>query len=653
MNPRALGLWLALAAAGATAAETNSPRLTVEQRLAPAQLQATREARERFARERSDVPEVGALHDYRAVIHVHAEDSDHTKGTRAEVLAAAKKTGVRIVLLTDHRGPRADTWRGMRDGVLFMAGSEDDDGKLRFPDFSADGKPQAEGGLKFLTHVEERYDADLKGFAGMEIVNRHSDQKLDPALSNYLARALADTNRWRELTALFQKYPDEIFAAGCDPRAEFFAKWDRELLRRHVTGIGANDAHQNVIHRGITFDPYEVSFRNLTTHVLARECTETEVRHALRDGHCYVAHDWLADPTGFAFGAMNNYGVYPMGDKAPLLDNTKVMALTPVPAHLKLIYKGAVVAETNGTNLTFRAKKAGAYRLEAWLNVAGEPRPWIYSNPVHLEEYSIFSLRLPNAVEAPNVEVKKDIPYVTGPPADAAKQRLDVYAPRTSERAPVFVFLHGGAWRFGDKGLYPPIGHRFAKEGIVTVVPSYRLAPKSPWPAQAEDTAAAFAWTVRHIGAFGGDTNRIFIGGHSAGGHLTSLITFNDRFLQPHGVSSALIRGVISLSGVYNLDIGDAMASVFGTESKVRRDASPLFFIKEPAPPFLVTYCEWDYPTLPAQAKIFHAALRRAGVASELFYTPNENHILEMVAFTHDDDPTAKRIARFILDGGK
>ena len=652
MTPAVLSLALFTAFA-VQAAQTNLTRLTPAQRLAPAQLQAMHEARERFTRLRSEVPDVGALEDFRAVIHVHAEDSDHTKGTRAEVLAAAKKTGVQIVLFTDHRGPKPETWRGLRDGVLFMAGSEDGDGKLRFPDFDSDDKPIEDSGLKFITHVEERYDADSKGFAGMEICNRHTDQKLDNGVAEYLQHALENTNRWRAFVEEFRKYPDEVFAAGCDPHPEIFAKWDRELQKRHFTGIGANDAHQNVIFNGVTFDPYEVSFRNLCTHILARDLSEPEVRRALRDGHCYVSHDWLADPKGFAFGAVNNYGVYPMGDKAPLLDGTRLVSLTPVPAHQKLIYKGVVIAETNGTNLTFKVKKPGAYRLEAWLAVAGEERPWIFSNPVYLEEFSIFSLRLPNGTEASTVEVKKDIRYVDGRPEDEAKHQLDVYAPKMHASAPVFLFVHGGAWRFGDKMLYPPFGQRIAKEGIVTVIPSYRLAPKSPWPAQAEDTAAAFAWTVRHIAEFGGDTNRIFIGGHSAGGHLTSLITLNDRYLKPYNLSPTLIRGVISLSGVYNLDFGDVMASVFGTDRAVRRDASPLFSVKMPAPPFLVTYCEWDYPTLAGQAKSFHAALRRGGVPSELFYVPNENHIMEMIAFTHDEDPTAKRVVRFILDGGK
>src|SRR5262249_39935767 len=95
--------WLAALLFAFTAgvrAETNSVRLTAEQRLEPERLKAARAAREQFAKVRSPVPEVGALEDFRAVIHVHAEDSDHTKGTRAEVLAAAKQTGVRIVLFT-------------------------------------------------------------------------------------------------------------------------------------------------------------------------------------------------------------------------------------------------------------------------------------------------------------------------------------------------------------------------------------------------------------------------------------------------------------------------------------------------------------------------------------------------------------------------
>jgi acetyl esterase/lipase len=629
-----------------------APRFTPVERLAPAHLAAVHAARQAWETQRVPAPEIWGLEDYRAVIHVHAEDSNHTRGTRAEVLAAAKKTGVRVVLLTDHRGPKPETWRGLRDGVLFLAGSEESDGRLRFPRFDEAGRVLADDELKFMCHVEERPDADLKGYAGLEIVNRHTDQKLDRRLEEFLAGAMTNAMAWQQLTNSLARWPDELFAAGCDYREVLVSKWDRELRHGRFTAIAGNDAHQNVVLNGVTFDPYEVSFRNLSTHILARELTEAEIRHALRQGQVYVAHDWLADPSGFLFGAVNNLGVFPMGASALMQGSTRIVGLTPIPARQRLIHNGQVIAETNGTNLTFRAKLPGAYRLEAWLEVAGEWRPWIYANPVYLEEQSLFNLPLPDATESPRVAVQKDIVYIDGLPEHLAKHKLDLYVPRgaAAAPAPVFLFVHGGAWRTGDRDLYPPVGQRFARDGIVTVVPSYRLAPKNPWPAQAEDAAAAFAWTVRHIAEHGGDTNRIFIGGHSAGGHLTSLLIFNDRYLKPFGLSASLVRGVISLSGVYNLDFGDAMAAVFGKDREVRRAASPLFGVRAPAPPFFVSYCEWDYPTLALQAQRFHAALLRAGVDAQLFFTPKDNHIYEMISLTRDDDETAQAIVRFIRD---
>ena len=633
-------LVVTLAMAGISSAQE---KLTAAERLRPERLKAVQEARERFARQRIALPNFGPYEDYRAVIHVHAEDSDHTKGTRAEVLAAAKKTGVQIVMWTDHGGPKPETWRGTREGVLFIAGEEKGGaGLLRFPIVS----PEEGDELRFISHVEERYDASTEGFAGMEISNRHTDAVLDESMQQVVLRAAGDAEAWQKLVRNFELYPDEIFAAGTDYREKIFEKWDRETAKRPFTGIGANDAHQNQIFQGVTFDPYEVSFRNLTTHILARELTEREVRAALRDGHAYVAHDWLCDPTGFAFGAVNNLGVFPMGDPAIVLKETRLMALTPVAAKLKLFQNGKIIEETTGTNLTYSVTEPGTFRMEAWLEVAGEERPWIYSNPVYLRAPHFTDLlRLPSMEISTNVELKRDIAYTsTGIP----KHHLDIYQPKGSSNAPVFVFLHGGSWRSGDRSQYIPVGNRFAKEGIVTVVPSYRLAPKEPHPAQIEDAAAAFAWTVKNIAKYGGDTNRIFVGGHSAGGHLAALLGLKENFLKKQELSPKNIRGVIALSGVYDLLGSETQESVFGRESEARRDASPLYHIAAPAPPFLVTYCQWDYPTLPEQAKRFHASLTEAGIGSELVFIPRESHISEMVSVPNEGDPTAAAVIRFV-----
>lgn len=636
-----------LAITALTQAADLTNRTTI-QRLEPERLRAAHEARLRFANERQTLPNLGVYDDFRAVLHVHAEDAEHTKGTRPEVLAAAKKTGVRVVMWTDHRGPKPETWRGLRDGVLFIAGSEDGGGVLRFPDFGADGQPVTGGGLRFLSHIEERYDAASEGFVGMEISNRHTDAILDPGLQIHLGIASSNEALWQKLVENFRAYPDELFGASSDYHTNIFAKWDQEIQEKVYTGVAANDAHQNQIFKGTTFDPYEVSFRNLSTHILARELSEAEIRQSLRDGHVYVAHDWLCDPTGFAFGAANNLGVFTMGDSVPMLSATRLVAVTPLPAKLKLIHNGSVVKETVATNLTFEAKAEGAYRLEAWLSVDGEERPWIYANPVFLKGPTLDALRLPSLEISSNVEVRKDLVYRDGPEDDAGKHKLDLYLPKDKKPAPVFFFIHGGAWKYGDRAQYGPVGNRFAKAGILTVVPSYRLAPKHPHPAQIDDVAAAFAWTVRHVAEYGGDTNRIYVGGHSAGGHLAALLTLNEHCLGAHQLSPKIIRGTMGLSGVYNLGVGESQASVFGRDPQARREASPVTHVKEGAPPFLITYCQWDYATLPAQARAFDAALREAGVKSELVYIPRESHISEMVNVPSENDPTAAAILRFI-----
>src|SRR5436309_2423556 len=332
---RLWGATLLLAAAAALAGEKPASI----QRLETEHLQATHEARLKFARERVAVTNFSIYEDYRTVIHVHAEDSAHTGGTRAEVLAAAKKTGVRVVMFTDHRGPKIETWHGMRDGVLFIAGAEEE-GLLRFPNFDAARKPQPEGELRFLCHLEERPGASAVGFDGMEICNRHTDAKLDPALAAYVRDAANDPVRWSQWTNSFRSYPDECFAASTSHWPELFGKWDRELRKHHFTGIAANDAHQNQVVAAVMFDPYEVSFRNLTTHILAPDLTEPAIRQSLREGRAYVAHDWLCDPTGFNLGAANNLGLFDMGDTATMVSGTRLVAQFPLPARLKIVHDG-------------------------------------------------------------------------------------------------------------------------------------------------------------------------------------------------------------------------------------------------------------------------------------------------------------------------
>lgn len=359
-------------------ADVPSPgrKYTTIERLETAHLATVHAARAKFAVERKSLPHIGRFTDYRAVMHVHAEDAPHTKGTRPEVLAGAKAAGVQVVMWTDHHGPKPDSWSGLRDGVLFIQGSEDDH-LLRFP------KPGAE--LRFLSHLEETPEARGDGFQGMEIYNRHTDAKDEQAFDDYFRTLMKNPVEWAKLAENEAKYPDEVFAAQADYWPSIMSMWDRELRTHLFTGIAANDAHKNQTYNGVTFDPYEVSFRNVSTHILARELSDEAIRESLRAGRVYVAHDWLCDASGFSFTAASGGQTFEMGDRVPMLPDTRLTARLPIQAIVKVIHNGETVFETTGDSASFSPKEPGAYRLEAWLQVEGELRPWIYANAIWLD----------------------------------------------------------------------------------------------------------------------------------------------------------------------------------------------------------------------------------------------------------------------------
>ena len=427
---------------------------TTIERLKPQHLRAVRADRERLAGERRRVSLKTGFNDYRAVLHAHAEDATHTGGNRPELLEAARRAGAQIVMLTDHVSPPRDfikdSWRGLRDGVLFIPGAEDR-GFLSFPISSiagtvADSREsyielvRRGGGNIFLSHVEERADWPTAQLDGLEIYNHHTDVKDEGAFNLWLQGALTDPVRLPELAAALTDYPQEVFGAQQDYLAEIIVKWDRDSRDHRLTGIAANDCHHNQVFTvtaiddatvelgyitskptttrvtaekvpGVTalvrgkkpgeliarldFDPYERSLRYVSTHILARELTETAVREALGRGHAFVAHDWLCDASGFAFLART----FPdrratatrargtsaiMGDEVRLSGRLRLIAATPVKCTFKLIRNGELIQINNATRLEFEVKTAGVYRVECWLELDGEQRPWVYSNPIYV-----------------------------------------------------------------------------------------------------------------------------------------------------------------------------------------------------------------------------------------------------------------------------
>ena len=247
------------------------------------------------------------------------------------------------------------------------------------------------------------------------------------------------------------------------------------------------------------------------------------------------------------------------------------------------------------------------------------------------------------------VEDFKNVAYRDDRQADPVKNKLDLYLPKGQRDFPVMFFVHGGGWHSGNKELYAPIGHVFARNGIGAVVINYRLSPQVQFPAHVEDVARAFAWTRANIARYGGRPDRIICCGHSAGGHLVALLATDESYLKAEKCSFKDIRCAITISGVYAIDaIHGTYGSVFGRDRGDRRDASPLHHASKDSPPFFILFAEKDLPTIERVSGEFYDALKKVKVDVRAQMVPQRTHISIILQSHKDDDATTLAMFDYI-----
>ncbi len=245
------------------------------------------------------------------------------------------------------------------------------------------------------------------------------------------------------------------------------------------------------------------------------------------------------------------------------------------------------------------------------------------------------------------VEEVRGLAYHDGKDADSVRHKLDLYLPKGQKDFPVLFFVHGGAWRSGNKDLYGPLGKTFAKNGIGTVIINYRLSPKVQHPAHIEDVAKAFAWTHRNIGKHGGRADQIFVCGHSAGGHLVALLGTCDSHLKAETLTTRDICGMIPLSGVYTIT-PVIFKMAFGNDPEVCKAASPLTHVKGNHPPALVAYADKDYPFLDIMAEQLCKKLEGCKCEVTSLKVANRTHITIIVQIANEADPATQAMLAFI-----
>ena len=231
------------------------------------------------------------------------------------------------------------------------------------------------------------------------------------------------------------------------------------------------------------------------------------------------------------------------------------------------------------------------------------------------------------------------------PAAERGYHKLDLFLPAGKQDFATVLFIHGGAWVFGDKndfGIYAAIGRMLARRGIGAVMVNYRLSPQVKHPEHIKDVARAFAWTHKHIAEYGGRPDRLIVSGHSAGGHLAALLSTDESWLRAEGLSLADIRGAVPISGVYAVPPG-MFKAVFGDDDQVRTAAGPIHHAQAGCPPFLILYGDHDFPLCDVMSERFATALREKGATAQSEVVDGRNHIDILARLRFSDDPCAKR----------
>jgi acetyl esterase/lipase len=260
-------------------------------------------------------------------------------------------------------------------------------------------------------------------------------------------------------------------------------------------------------------------------------------------------------------------------------------------------------------------------------------------------------------LEAGELRTLRDIDYkddvISQTPYEQERCKLDLTLPADAKGFPTYVWFYGGGLKNGGKDLNSEycaeIRASLARAGVAVVTPDYRLSPKVKYPAYVDDAAAAFAWTVKHIAAHGGDPRKVFIGGHSAGGYLALLVGMDPERLKPHGLTLGSVAGIAQVSGqVFNhYTVRDERGQArYGITSD---EAAPAFHIRKSLPPILTIYAQNDMLSRAEENMFFVTTLKAAGHTENYsLRVDDRDHGTVGHNLRNDDDPARLAILNFI-----
>jgi acetyl esterase/lipase len=284
---------------------------------------------------------------------------------------------------------------------------------------------------------------------------------------------------------------------------------------------------------------------------------------------------------------------------------------------------------------------------------------------------AIVSLLLASVASVAQAQnLKSNIPYAD-PPLE--RQVLDIYTPNTpntqggAKNLPVVFWIHGGGWQTGDKSDVQIKPRVFTERGFVFVSTNYRLVPAVEMGVLTRDVAKALGWVHKNIAAHGGDPERIFVMGHSAGAQLAALLCIDDRYLKSEGVPFSALKGCVPVDGdtydipaiIVTAEMRQTVHSLpqptfghrvkFGNDPKKHVDFSAVTHVAKGKgiPPFLILHVS-GHPDVTAQARRLGAVLTDADVPVTVYGASETTHSKLNANLGLPDDPATTELFKFL-----
>lgn len=239
-------------------------------------------------------------------------------------------------------------------------------------------------------------------------------------------------------------------------------------------------------------------------------------------------------------------------------------------------------------------------------------------------------------------------------------QTLNIFAPRnTSLLKNVLIFVHGGSWKGGKKSLYNFFGSRLARKGVVVVIIDYPLSPAVSYNGMTSAVAEATWWVQDHIEKYGGDPEKIFISGHSAGGHLAALVSIRDEYFDSLGIANP-IQGTILIDAAgldmygylqeEKLPAHHTYLKTFTSNPEEWKKASPLYHLHAGMKPMMIYRGEKTYTSIIKSHGKFIPALKKIVPDANYKVLKGKKHVPMITQFFRSWNPRYKEIIRFMDD---